>query len=177
MKDEKLLKKIGKLLSLYGVSEEEKQNFLTDIADAKYDDEEEVVDEESKDEEIVDETPTDEEVITEETEEEETVDEKGEEVVEDENAEEVVENEEVSEEAEEVVDEPQKDIEEPEHKEDEESSKVIEGLTARITALENLIAKLGIPVDEGFGESPNADASISEGNEFFDRINRLRTGK
>ena len=41
MTDEKILKKIGKLLKMYGASDEEAQKFLIDIEDTKYDDEEE----------------------------------------------------------------------------------------------------------------------------------------
>ena len=37
MKDEKILKKVGKLLSMYGVSDEEKEKFLLDLKDKKYD--------------------------------------------------------------------------------------------------------------------------------------------
>ena len=41
-KDERILKKVGKLLSLYGVTDEEKEKFLLDLEDKKYDDQEEV---------------------------------------------------------------------------------------------------------------------------------------
>jgi hypothetical protein len=39
-KDEKILKKVGKLLSIYGVSDEEKEKFLADVQDTKNDEEE-----------------------------------------------------------------------------------------------------------------------------------------
>lgn len=42
MKDEKILKKIGKLLTMYGVKDEEKEKFLADMQDAKYDDQDEI---------------------------------------------------------------------------------------------------------------------------------------
>ena len=70
-KDERILKKVGKLLSLYGVTDEEKEKFLLDLEDKKYDDQEEVeevseteetpTEEVEETEEVVDETPTEEE--------------------------------------------------------------------------------------------------------------------
>ena len=70
-KDERILKKVGKLLSLYGVADKEKEKFLLDLEDKKYDDQEEVeevseteetpTEEVEETEEVVDETPTEEE--------------------------------------------------------------------------------------------------------------------
>lgn len=74
MTDEKILKKIGKLLTMYGASDDEKQKFLTDLEDAKYDDEEEETDESSKENsgETEQETSQEQEELGEETETEET---------------------------------------------------------------------------------------------------------
>lgn len=49
-KSEKLLKKMSKLLTMYGVSDDEKAKFLQDIQDAKYDDEEDMEEESSTEE-------------------------------------------------------------------------------------------------------------------------------
>ena len=48
MKDEKILKKVGKLLKIYGVDDKEIDKFVLDLQDKKYDDQdanEEVVEE------------------------------------------------------------------------------------------------------------------------------------
>jgi hypothetical protein len=79
-KDEKILKKVGKLLSIYGVSDEEKEKFLADVQDTKNDEEEpiepqenEVEDKQEKvvkeDEKLVEEPVVNEEPKVEETEE------------------------------------------------------------------------------------------------------------
>lgn len=159
MTDEKILKKIGKLLSLYGVSEEEKAKFLADVQDAKYDDdEEEVVEEVVETDET---TTTDEAPVVEEQ--EEVIDE------------ELPTNEGVEEE------QPLVEEEEPEvdyKAKYEELKGVIDGLVARIEPLENIVAKLGVPEkDESFGIEPQAESEKDEALSYFDELNRKRTGR
>lgn len=170
-KDERILKKVGKLLSLYGVTDEEKEKFLLDLEDKKYDDQEEVeevseteetpTEEVEETEEVVDETPTEEPVEepVEETEEEQPVEEPVEEPTEETPTEE----------------EPTESL--PVAQDHEEVQKTIDGLVARIESLEDLVKKLGVKVeDDSFGERPNNQSTESYQENEFDRYNKLRRG-
>lgn len=170
-KDERILKKVGKLLSLYGVTDEEKEKFLLDLEDKKYDDQEEVeevgeteetpTEEVEETEEVVDETPTEEPVQepVEETEEEQPVEEPVEQPTEETPTEE----------------EPTESL--PVVQDHEEVQKTIDGLVARIESLEDLVKKLGVKVeDDSFGEKPNNQSAESYQENEFDRYNKLRRG-
>ena len=170
-KDERILKKVGKLLSLYGVTDEEKEKFLLDLEDKKYDDQEEVeevsetektpTEEVEETEEVVDETPTEEPVQepVEETEEEQPVEEPVEQPTEETPTEE----------------EPTESL--PVAQDHEEVQKTIDGLVARIESLEDLVKKLGVKVeDDSFGEKPNNQSAESYQENEFDRYNKLRRG-
>ena len=170
-KDERILKKVGKLLSLYGVTDEEKEKFLLDLEDKKYDDQEEVeevseteetpTEEVEETEEVVDETPTEEPVQepVEKTEEEQPVEEPVEQPTEETPTEE----------------EPTESL--PVVQDHEEVQKTIDGLVARIESLEDLVKKLGVKVeDDSFGEKPNNQSAESYQENEFDRYNKLRRG-
>ena len=174
-KDERILKKVGKLLSLYGVADKEKEKFLLDLEDKKYDDQEEVeevsetketpTEEVEETEEVVDETPTEEPVqepveeTEEETEEEQPVEEPVEQPTEETPTEE----------------EPTESL--PVAQDHEEVQKTINGLVARIESLEDLVKKLGVKVeDDSFGEKPNNQSTESYQENEFDRYNKLRRG-
>lgn len=170
-KDERILKKVGKLLSLYGVTDKEKEKFLLDLEDKKYDDQEEVeevseteetpTEEVEETEEVVDETPTEEPVQepVEETEEEQPVEEPVEQPTEETPTEE----------------EPTESL--PVAQDHEEVQKTIDGLVARIESLEDLVKKLGVKVeDDSFGEKPNNQSAESYQENEFDRYNKLRRG-
>ena len=170
-KDERILKKVGKLLSLYGVADKEKEKFLLDLEDKKYDDQEEVeevseteetpTEEVEETEEVVDETPTEEPVQepVEETEEEQPVEEPVEQPTEEAPTEE----------------EPTESL--PVAQDHEEVQKTIDGLVARIESLEDLVKKLGVKVeDDSFGEKPNNQSTESYQENEFDRYNKLRRG-
>ena len=170
-KDERILKKVGKLLSLYGVTDKEKEKFLLDLEDKKYDDQEEVeevseteetpTEEVEETEEVVDETPTEEPVQepVEETEEEQPVEEPVEQPTEETPTEE----------------EPTESL--PVAQDHEEIQKTIDGLVARIESLEDLVKKLGVKVeDDSFGEKPNNQSAESYQENEFDRYNKLRRG-
>lgn len=199
-KDEKILAKIDKLLIKYGVSEEEKNNFLKDLAEMK--DDEEDVEEQPAENEVGEETPTEEtpenenNAVEEKT--ETTEEEKVEESTDDPNPEETP-AEEVANESEEVGDEEsvedkvEEKVEEEstEEKEDkpveegvdykakfEEMQKAFDGLAQRLESLEGLISKLGVPTDEEqkFGASPDQHTVEEEHNDFLEEINRKRMG-
>ena len=170
-KDERILKKVGKLLSLYGVADKEKEKFLLDLEDKKYDDQEEVeevseteetpTEEVEETEEVVDETPTEEPVQepVEETEEEQPVEEPVEQPTEETPTKE----------------EPTESL--PVAQDHEEVQKTIDGLVARIESLEDLVKKLGVKVeDDSFGEKPNNQSTESYQENEFDRYNKLRRG-
>lgn len=170
-KDERILKKVGKLLSLYGVNDKEKEKFLLDLEDKKYDDQEEVeevseteetpTEEVEETEEVVEETPTEEPVQepVEETEEEQPVEEPVEQPTEETPTEE----------------EPTESL--PVAQDHEEVQKTIDGLVARIESLEDLVKKLGVKVeDDSFGEKPNNQSAESYQENEFDRYNKLRRG-
>ena len=70
---------------------------------------------------------------------------------------------------------------EEEHQEEddrhEDFMKTIEGLQARIEALESIVSKLGTPVEEDVGVSPSNPSGEGMQENEFDRINKLRRGK
>lgn len=175
-KDEKILKKVGKLLSIYGVSDEEKEKFLADVQDTKNDEEEPIEDGE---EEKVEET---EEIEPEEKGEELTESGKVEEKEETEEPIEPQENE-VEDKQEEVVKEDEKLVEEPvvneepKVEETEEVKKTIDGLVARISSLEELVSKLAIPEEKDFGTSPANQSAESYKETELERYNKMRTGR
>lgn len=164
-KDEKILQKVGKLLLKFGVAEEEKEEFISQLSAMKEDDEE----------------PT------------EPTEPNGEPAKEGEEPDEVKEPEgeegqkvegeqpEVEEPKEEVTEEGEKPDEQPQN---EEVQKTIEGLVARINAqdkqivdLQEIVAKLGDPKENGFGTSPSNPSGGSAEQSEFDRINRARLGR
>lgn len=147
MNKDKILRKIGKLLSLYGVDETEKQNFLLDLQDAKYDDEE--------DEETVEvKTETETEAETE-TETELPVDEP------------IVEEKEKEVEADHTVDwEGQYN----------ELKETCDSLSARLETLEGIVSKLGVEKEETtqFGVEPQSEGSKDEAADYFEYLNKKR---
>lgn len=190
MNDERILKKVDKLLKLYGVVDEEREKFLLDLKDKKYDDQEEVEETVEEKEELptengeVEEQPAKEEV-GEEIANEDEVAEDGEEVVEEDKPTDNVEQPlpeqpEVEQPMEEnPVEEQQVDqvVEQPQQP-NEDFAKTIEGLMARIESLEDIVKKLGTPVeDENIGVAPQNPSGESFEESEFDRINRLRRGR
>lgn len=175
MNDERILKKVGKLLSMYGVNEEEKQKFLLDLKDKKYDDQEEIEevaeDEQVNEEEMVEEKPTEEKVEdVEKVEEVDEVEEQPEQPVEEVAEEEAP----VEEPVEEEQVEPQMDFD-AKFKEYEDT---INGLVARIESLEDVVKKLGVAEqEESFGEKPENEGASASKETSFDKYNRLRTGQ
>lgn len=164
-KDEKILQKVGKLLLKFGVAEEGREEFISQLSAMKEDDEE----------------PT------------EPTEPNGEPAKEGEEPDEVKEPEgeegkkvegeqpEVEEPKEEVTEEGEKPVEQPQN---EEVQKTIEGLVARINAqdkqlidLQEIVAKLGDPKENGFGTSPSNPSGGSAEQSEFDRINRARLGR
>lgn len=171
MNDERILKKVGKLLSMYGVNEEEKNKFLLDLKDKKYDDQEEVEevaeDKQVNEEEVIEE-PTEEKVEDVKEEKIEDVEEQPEQPVED------VEEAPVEEPVEEEQVEPQVDFD-AKFKEYEDT---INGLVARIESLEDVVKKLGVAEqEEAFGEKPENEGAGASKETSFDKYNRLRTGQ
>ena len=185
-KDERILKKVGKLLKLYGVPDEEKEKFLADLQDKKYDDQDDLNEPEEieETEEVEEENPTEE--VGEEEVEEQEVSEDAEEPAETEPTEEPVE-EPLPEEpmAEEPMAEEQPPVEEnpmeqPQTANDprvEEMSKTIEGLLDRIASLEDIVKKLGTPVEENIGVEPHNPSGESLQESELDRYNKLRMGR
>ena len=55
MKDERILKKVDKLLKLYGVEDDEREKFLLDLKDKKYDDQEELEEVDETEDETIEE--------------------------------------------------------------------------------------------------------------------------
>lgn len=202
-RDDKILAKIGKLLTKYGVSDEEKQNFLNDLKDYKDDEEEEIADEQPTENEVGEETPTEEtpgnenNAVEEET--ETTEEEKVEESTDIPNPEETP-AEEVANESEEVgseetvedkvEDKVEEEIPAEEKQEEtpaeegvdykakfEEMQKAFDGLAQRLESLEQLVSKLGVPTDnEQFGATPDQSAVNEEHSDFIEEINRKRMG-
>ena len=184
-KDERILKKVGKLLKLYGVTDEEKEKFLADLQDKKYDDQDDLNEpEEVEETEEVEEESPNEEVGEEEVEEQE-VSEDAEEPAETEPTEEPVEEplpeEPMAEEQPPVEENPmEQPMEQPQTANDprvEEMSKTIEGLLDRISSLEDIVKKLGTPVEENIGVEPHNPSGESLQESELDRYNKLRMGR
>ena len=197
MKDERILKKVDKLLKLYGVEDDEREKFLLDLKDKKYDDQEELeevseddtveeVDEVEQPEQV--EQPVEEDLPTEEGEvEEQPAEPVGEEVEQEEVGEVAEEVEQPELPADESVDQPMEEpleeqpmeqpMEQPQPA-NEDVNKTIEGLMARVESLEDIIKKLGTPVDEeSVGVEPRNPSGESYKESEMDRINRLRMGR
>lgn len=171
-KDERILAKVGKLLLKYGVSEDEKEKFIMDLSDTKADDQDEI-------EEVVEpkegEEPKTEEPMSEQPEPEKV---EGEEEVKEEKVEEPKPQEEVvDKQKEEVAEEGEKPVEEQPVTNTEEVNKSIEGLQARIDTLEKIIEKLGQPVEEEVGLSPDQTSGNPPTQSYFDEINKRRIGR
>lgn len=164
-KDEKILQKVGKLLLKFGVAEEEKEEFISQLSAMKEDDEEPTEPTEPNGEPAKEGEEPD-EVKEPEGEEDQKVE---------------GEQPEVEEPKEEVTEEGEKPVEQPQN---EEAQKTIEGLVARINAqdkqiidLQEIVAKLGDPKENGFGTSPSNPSGGSAEQSEFDRINRARLGR
>ena len=203
-KDEKLLKKIDRLLKLYGVEDEEqRKKFLTDVEDAKYDEEEH--DENSSEEQKTEQVGTEQQEEAEETQETTTETEseeessgeeqetESEETSNDEESSEGGETEESKSEETETgsteTTEEQETKSEEETKEEgkqadfdieakfEEFQKAIDGLSSRFKSIEDIVAKLGTPIEEKpIGESPAGNPVDESQDTTFDEINRKRIG-
>lgn len=165
-KDEKILQKVGKLLLKFGVEEEEKNEFLSQLSTMKEDEDEEPTEPTEPNGEPAKEGEEPDEV-------KETEGEEGQKVE--------GEQPEVEEPKEEVTEEGEKPVEQPQN---EEVQKTIEGLVARIDAqdkqlidLQEIVAKLGDPKENGFGTSPSNPSGGSAEQSEFDRINRARLGR
>lgn len=191
-KKEKILAKIGKQLDK--LSEEDKNAVLEELMSMIKDDEEEKAEEQPTENEVGEETPKEEETVEEKT--ETTEEEKVEESTDDPNPEETPAEEEVANESEEVGDEKsvedkvEEKVEEEstEEKEEtpegidwkakfEEMQKANEGLVARIEAVEDVISRLGLVVDDGtMGASPNGQPHDEAPNDSFNEIIRKRVG-
>ena len=184
MKEERILKKVDKLLKLYGVEDEEREKFLLDLKDKKYDDQEEVEEtveeEELPAEENGEELPAENEVA------EEGEEQVGGEELPEEQEEEI--GEDVQEDAGELpVDQPQEEglepeqppMEQPVENSNEDVNKTIEGLMARIESLEEIVKSLGTPVeeDENIGVTPLNPSGESLKESEMDRYNKLRRGR
>jgi len=189
MKDERILKKVAKLLKMYGVAEDELQKFMADVQDAKYDDQEEI--EEAETDEEVAEQPVEEEAtepVEEESVETETTEgnEGGEEEMETGEQEVANDSEEVPVAEEEAPVVPQEteqvegnDIEAVKaESEIEELKKTNEALASRLKALEDVVMQLGLVKEQEspVGESPMANPVEAGENDAFARINKRRLG-
>lgn len=197
--DERIKKKLGKLLTKWSVPDAEKVEFLKELEEeiAKPDEEEDLEGVAEETEEVKEESPN-EEVGKEEVSEE--VSEDAEEPAETEPTEEPVEEplpeEPVAEEpvAEEQPGEELPPVEQPPVEENpmeqpvaqpqtandprvEEMSKTIEGLTDRIASLEDIVKKLGTPVEENIGVEPHNPSGESLQESELDRYNKLRMGR
>ena len=182
MTQEKILKKVDKLLKLYGVDEEEIKKFIVDLQDKKYDEEDEEVNENEEEkveatEKVEEETKTgepneEEKVVDEEKVEEETETEK--ETTEPENKEEVETEEKVETEPEEHKEE----VVEEHEEQHEDIEKTYQALVARIEALEELVKQLAVeePKEEQFGENASNGGEVQTQQSAFDRYNRYRKG-
>lgn len=204
-KEERYLKKIGKLLTLYGVSEKEKSNFLADIQDAKYDDpddeEEKVKTEETSteqettadgeekvenEEKVETETKSGDEEESTKTESEEVKSQEGEEETKTTGEEETTESDQEvpptleGEENQEQEGSEEETIEFNPESEIKELKKANEGLSARLSALEEIVKEFGVEEtdeeDQTIGASPSGNAIDETQESAFDRINRKRIG-
>lgn len=182
MKDEKILKKVGKLLSMYGVSDEEKEKFLLDLKDKKYDDQEEIEEESVDSEEEFEPVENEEQAPVEEDglmQDEEAAPEQ--EVPEEQPAPEQPQPEPVPEENPMEAPQEEQPMEQPvpEESNGEEAAKANEALLARIEALEDIISKMGIPLQGGedVGLTPSNPAGESQVENEYDRFNKMRMGR
>lgn len=193
-KKEKILARIGKFLDK--LDEEDRKAVLDELLAMKDDEEEEKADEQPTDNEVGEEAPKEEKTVEEET--ETTEEEKVEESTDDPKPEETQAEEEVANDSEEVGSEEtgedkveeKAEEEQPaeEQKEEtpegidykakfEEMQKAHEGLVARIEALEDVISKLGVVVDDGtVGASPNGQPHDEAPNDSFNEFIRKRVG-
>lgn len=199
--DERIKKKLGKLLTKWSVPDAEKVEFLKELEEeiAKPDEEEDLEGVAEETEQVEEESPNEE--VGEEEVEEQEVSEDAEEPAEPEPTEEPVEEplpeEPVAEEqpnAEEQPGEELPPVEQPPVEENpmeqpvaqpqtandprvEEMSKTIEGLTDRIASLEDIVKKLGTPVEENIGVEPHNPSGESLQESELDRYNKLRMGR
>lgn len=197
--DERIKKKLGKLLTKWSVPDAEKVEFLKELEEeiAKPDEEEDLEGVAEETEEVKEESPNEE--VGEEEVEEQEVSEDAEEPAEPEPTEEPVEEplpeEPVAEEpvAEEQPGEELPPVEQPPVEENpmeqpmeqpqtddprfEEMSNTIQGLTDRLASLEDIVKKLGTPVEENIGVEPHNPSGESLQESEFDRINRQRMGR
>lgn len=181
-KDKKILANIGKLLIKYGVSEDEKNNFMQDLAEMKDDEDEETVEQTTEDnavgeeETATEETPKEEESVEETTEttEEEAVEEPVDSNTEETPAEEVANDSEQVSGAEPVENTPETPVEQnPTENVDyqakyEECQKAVNGLMERLESLEQALQAVGVlepkPAEEEQKEVINQEPS--EGADF-----------
>ena len=182
-KDKKILANIDKLLLKYGVSKEEKNNFMNDLINMKDDeDEEEAVEQTTEDEAVgeeetaTEETPKEEESVEETTEttEEETVEEPVDSNTEEAPVEEVANDSEQVSGAEPVENTPETPVEQnPTENVDyqakyEECQKAVNGLMERLNSLEQALQAVGVlepkPAEEEQKEVINQEPS--EGADF-----------
>lgn len=189
-KQEKLLKKIDKLLARYGVEDEEaRKNFLEDLSKYNGEEEEKVDEETSQETEKVEDEKVETKEEQAETETEEKVEEEAkpteegtkevetEEVKEEETQEQPkveVEAEQVEEKQEEAATETEKVVDDFSSK-FEEYSKTLEALSSRIASMEDIVAKLGVP-ESPVGLEPNAQAKVQGDNDAFDYFVKKRIG-
>ena len=197
--DERIKKKLGKLLTKWSVPDAEKVEFLKELEDeiAKPDEEEDLEGVAEETEEVKEESPNEE--VGEEEVEEQEVSEDAEEPAETEPTEEPVEEplpeEPVAEEpvAEEQPGEELPPVEQPPVEENpmeqpmeqpqtddprfEEMSNTIQGLTDRLASLEDIVKKLGTPVEENIGVEPHNPSGESLQESELDRYNKLRMGR
>lgn len=195
MKTEKVKKIVGNLLTKWSVTDEDKIEFLKELeskfaepGDADEEDLEPIT-EETETEQVEEENPTEE--VGEEEVEEQEVSEDAEEPAETEPTEEPVEEplpeepnveEQPGEELPPVEQPPVEEnpMEQPQPANDprvEEMSKTIEGLLDRIASLEDIVKKLGTPVEENIGVEPHNPSGESLQESELDRYNKLRMGR
>lgn len=164
MNIEKILRNFDSFLESLGLDEEDRKEILEGI---QSDDDEEEVEETEQDEE---ETPTEETPV------EEKPTEEAEELSQEETP--------AEEEGVKPVEEAPEEAPAEGTDKSEELQKTFDGLTARIQSLEEtvskltgLVEKLGVPEDKEAGLSPNQEGEVKGEMSYFDRINKLRTGK
>lgn len=194
MKTARVKKIVGNLLTKWSVTDEDKIEFLKELeskfaepGDADEEDLEPIT-EETETEEVEEENPTEE--VGEEEVEEQEVSEDAEEPAETEPTEEPVEEpmaeEQHGEELPPVEQPPveenpmEQPMEQPQPANDprvEEMSKTIEGLLDRISSLEDIVKKLGTPVEENIGVEPHNPSGESLQESELDRYNKLRMGR
>lgn len=194
MKTARVKKIVGNLLTKWSVTDEDKIEFLKELeskfAEPGNADEEDLepITEETETEEVEEENPTEE--VGEEEVEEQEVSEDAEEPAETEPTEEPVEEplpeepmaeEPMAEEQPPVEENPmEQPMEQPQTANDprvEEMSKTIEGLLDRISSLEDIVKKLGTPVEENIGVEPHNPSGESLQESELDRYNKLRMGR